>query len=106
MAPLLLAIGMLPQVATSTSACMVLHLVLRPRAPPGTLAPEPATSAGLLRRLVSALAGRPSPSRSSRASRTLLLAFVLAASLFAALALLGVQMSSQPIDWAFGDLCA
>ena len=30
----------------------------------------------------------------------------LTADDFAALALLGVQMSSQPIDWAFGDLCA
>lgn len=111
MAPLLLAIGMLPQVATSTSACMVLFTSSSDLAhylDQGTLSPEPGYVAWLFCvGFVSALTGRVlAMTLVARLAHPSLLAFVLAASLFVALALLGVQMSSSPIDWAFGDLCS
>ena len=110
MAPLLLAIGMLPQVATSTSACMVLFTSSSDLAhylDQGTLSPEPGYVLWLFCvGFVSALTGRVlAMTLVARLAHPSLLAFVLAASLFTALALLGVQMSSSPIDWAFGDLC-
>ena len=74
----------------------------------GTLSPEPGYVAWLFCvGFVSALTGRVlAMTLVARLAHPSLLAFVLAASLFVALALLGVQMSSSPIDWAFGDLCS
>ena len=110
MAPLLLAIGMLPQVASATSACMVLftsssnvaHYVFT-----GVLTPDPGyVTAAAAVGFASALIGRLLALRLVRTlSHPSLIAFTLAAVLVVALGLLAVQMSRQRVDWSFASLC-
>lgn len=110
MAPLLLIVGMLPQVASATSAFMVLftsssdiaHYLVE-----GVLNPDPAymAAAGALG-FTSALVGRLlAISIVSRLSHPSILAFTLGATLYVGLALLLMQMAQQPVDWSVASLC-
>jgi len=110
MAPLLLVIGMLPTVASATSACMVLftsssniaHYLAE-----GVLTPDPGyVCAAATLGFTSALAGRLLALRLvTRLSHPSLIAFILAGLLYVALALLAVQLARTPIDWTFAPLC-
>ena len=110
MAPLLLAIGMLPQCASSTSAFMGLftscsnmaHYMIQ-----GTLGPW--SSYVYVLGLVSFLAaftGRIiALTVVTRLSHPSVLSFLLAFALYAGLVLLVVQIVGNPIDWSVDDLC-
>ena len=110
MAPLLLAIGMLPQVASATVGCMeiftstsnVAHYLVQGVLTPWTSYVYVLGGVGFL----SAFTGRViALTLVSRLSHPSLLAFVLAAALYTSLVFLGIQISYAPIDWSFGDLC-
>jgi uncharacterized membrane protein YfcA len=110
MAPLLLAIGMLPQCASSTSALMGLftscsnmaHYMIQ-----GTL--RPWSSYVYILGLVSFLAaftGRIiALTVVTRLSHPSVLSFLLGFALYAGLVLLVVQIVGNPIDWSVDDLC-
>ena len=110
MAPLLLIIGMLPTVASATSACMVLftsssniaHYLVE-----GVLAPDPGyVAAAAAIGFTSALIGRLLALRLvQRLAHPSLIAFILAGLLYLALALLTTQLARTPIDWTFAPLC-
>lgn len=111
MAPLLLAVGMIPQVASATSACMVLFTSsadIAHYAFEGVLSPDPryvATLACL--GFLSAFIGRTGALRLVRQlSHPSIIAFVLGLVLLLALALLCVQVVRAKPDWSFANLCA
>ena len=111
MAPLLLVVGMLPQVASATSALMVLftassnvvHYLIK-----GALTAEPGyVSAALVIGFCSALCGRLLALRLVRKlSHPSLIAFVLSGVLLVAFALLIVDLAQAKIDWSFYNLCS
>jgi len=111
MAPLLLVVGMLPQVASATSACMVLftsssniaHYLVK-----GVLRPYPLyVAAAATLGFFSALVGRlMAISLVQRLSHPSLIAFTLGFVLLIGLVLLIVQISRQPIDWGIESICA
>ena len=112
MAPLLLALGMLPQVASSTSAFMILftsssdlvHYLFQ-----GVLAPQPGYAAwALCLGFASAYLGRRvSYVLVQRLRHPSLLVFALGIILLLALALLVARSAgSAHTSWAFGVLCA
>ena len=110
MAPLLLALGMLPQVASATSACMVLFTASSNVAhylAQGILTPYPGyVLAAFVIGFIAALIGRLLALRIvAKVSHPSLIAFVLSGVLAAALGLLGVQMARQRDDWSFDPLC-
>lgn len=110
MAPLLLVVGMLPQVASATSALMVLftsssnvvHYVIK-----GVLSPDPGyVSAALIIGFSSALCGRLLALRLVRKlSHPSIIAFVLGGVLLVALALLIVNMTRDKVEWSFSSIC-
>jgi len=112
MAPLLLALGMLPQVASATSACMVLftsssdvahYLEQGTLADPGYLGYVGCAAAiGFC----AALLGRILALRLvKKLSHPSLLAFVLGGVLLVGLALLVTQMAGAATDWSIEPLC-
>ena len=110
MAPLLLVIGMHPQVASATSACMVLfsassnvaHYLVK-----GVLAPDLGyVYSAMAIGFCSALIGRLLALRLvKKLSHPSLIAFVLGGVLLVALALLAVQVTRQKADWSFDSIC-
>jgi len=110
MAPLLLALGMLPQVASSTSAFMILftsssnlvHYLFE-----GVLAPEPGYVVwGLCLGFISALTGRLLSLRLvHKLHHPSLLIFSLGILLLLALVLLIARSAGTPADWTFAPLC-
>ena len=110
MAPLLLAIGMLPQVASATSACMVLFTSsadIAHYAFQGILTPDPGYVSTLLcLGFLSAFIGRTLALKLvRRLSHPSYIAFVLGFVLLGSLSLLVVQVMHQKVDWNFAPLC-
>lgn len=103
--------SLLSQVASATSACMVLftsssdlaHYSLQ-----GVLVADPGYALACAAiGFTSALTGRLlALSAVRRVSHPSLIAFTLAGVLLVACALLAVQMAGQKADWAFAPLCS
>lgn len=110
MAPTLLAVGMLPQVASATSACMVLftsssdvaHYLAQ-----GTFTADPGYAlVCMVIGFLAAFIGRFLALKIVKdLSHPSIIAFILAGVLAVALALVGVQMSRHGLEWDFSSLC-